>query len=129
VYCLCVLSVSLNTDSSRLLAGHVRGQILMWDMSSGKVLRTITSVHPPGTPVIRVCFTNDRTLAISNDSSGSVFLLEFKRLIGVRTCDFQCLFTGSRGEVLITSLHVVYQCGTAYKLEISCFSFCLSQMF
>lgn len=92
--------VSLNADCTRLLVSHVRGQILMWDVTSGKVLRTITNIHPPGVSVLRVRFTEDRTLAVSNDSSGSVFLLEFKRLIGVRTCDFQCLFSGSRGEVL-----------------------------
>jgi len=94
-----MLFVSLNADSSRLLVGHIRGQIVMWDITSGKVLRTITNVHLSGISVFRVCFTEDRTLAVSNDSTGSVFLLEFKRLIGVRTCDFQCLFSGSRGEV------------------------------
>jgi len=93
------LCVSLNADSSRLLVGHVRGQIVMWDVTSGKVLRTITNVHLSGVSVFRVCFTADRTLALSNDGTGSVFLLEFKRLIGVRTCDFQCLFSSSRGEV------------------------------
>jgi len=91
--------VSLNADCTRLLVGHIHGQIVMWDMTSGKVLRTITNVHPPGVSVLRVRYTEDRTLAVSNDSTGSVFLLEFKRLIGVRTCDFQCLFSGSRGEV------------------------------
>lgn len=91
--------VSLNDDCSRLLVGHVRGQIVMWDMTSGKVLRTITNVHLAGVSVLRVRFTDDRTIAVSNDSTGSVFLLEFKRLIGVRTCEFQCLFSGSRGEV------------------------------
>jgi len=102
--------VSLNVDCTRLLVGHVRGQIVMWDMTSGKVLRTITNVHRPGISVLRVRFTEDRTLALSNDSTGSVFLLEFKRLIGVRTCDFQCLFSGSRGEVhfLFLILSVAY---------------------
>jgi len=97
-----MLFVSINADCSRLLVGHVRGQIVMWDITSGRVLRTVTNVHPLGVPVIRVRFTEDRTLAISNDSTGSVFLLEFKRLIGVRTCNFQCLFSGSRGEVPFT---------------------------
>jgi len=108
------LFVSLNADSTRLLVGHVRGQIVMWDMTSGRVLRTITNVHLFGISVFRVCFTEDRTLALSHDSSGSVFLLEFKRLIGVRTCDFQCLFSGSRGEVLFAFL--ISKCGIAYVI-------------
>jgi len=99
LYCMWISFVSLNADCTRLLVGHIRGQIVMWDMTSGKVLRTITNVHRPDISVLRVRFTEDRTLALSNDSTGSVFLLEFKRLIGVRTCDFQCLFSGSRGEV------------------------------
>jgi len=94
-----VLFVSLNVDCTRLLVGHVHGQIVMWDLTSGKVLRTITNIHRPGVSVLRVRFTEDRTHALTNDSTGSIFLLEFKHLIGVRTCDFQCLFSGSRGEV------------------------------
>jgi len=105
LFFVCMSFVSLNADSTRLLVGHIRGQIVMWDMTCGKVLRTITNVHLSGVAVFRICFTDDRTLAISNDSAGSVFLLEFKRLIGVRTCDFQCLFSGSRGEVHFTFLH------------------------
>ena len=108
------VNVSLNVDCTRLLVGHVRGQIVMWDMTIGKVLRTITNVHRPGVSVLRVRFTEDRTLALSNDSTGSVFLLEFKRLIGVRTCDFQCLFSGSRGEVCLFAFSVL---SMAYFIE------------
>jgi len=96
---MCMSFVSMNADCSRVLVGHFRGQIVMWDLTSGRVLRTVTNVHQSGVSVLRVRFTEDRTFAVSNDSTGSVFLLEFKRLIGVRTCDFQCLFSGSRGEV------------------------------
>jgi vacuolar protein sorting-associated protein 8 len=71
----------------------------MWDLTTGKVLRTIANVHPPGVSILHVKFTCDRTVAISNDSGGSVFALEFKRLIGVRSYDAKCLFSGSRGQV------------------------------
>lgn len=90
---------SLGDDCSRLLAGHARGQIVMWDLTTGKTLRTITGVHTPGASVLHVRYTSDRNFALSNDSGGSVFQLEFKRLIGVRTCDASCLFSGSRGQV------------------------------
>ena len=90
---------SLNDDCTRLLVGHARGQLTMWDLTSGKLLRTLTDVHSPGVAVLSVKFTDDKTVAVMSDSGGSVFCLEFKRLIGVRTCDSQCLFSGSRGEV------------------------------
>jgi len=90
---------SLNGDCSRLLVGYAKGQVTMWDLTNGKLLRTVTEAHPPGVAVLHVKFTDDRTVAVMSDSGGSVFSLEFKRLIGVRTCDSQCLFSGSRGEV------------------------------
>jgi len=103
--CLCVsvsvyiCACSLNDDCSRLLVGYARGQLTMWDLTTGKLLRTITDAHSPGVAVLSVRFTDDKTVAVMSDSGGSVFRLEFKRLIGLRTCDSQCLFSGSRGEV------------------------------
>jgi len=90
---------SLNDDCSRLLIGHARGQLTMWDLTNGKLLRTMTDAHSPGAAVLAIRFTDDKTVAVMSDSGGSVFRLEFKRLIGLRTCDSQCLFSGSRGEV------------------------------
>ena len=41
---LCLLSV----DSTRLLAGFARGQVIEYDMMTGKLLRDIQDVHPQG---------------------------------------------------------------------------------
>ncbi|XP_006869895.1 PREDICTED: vacuolar protein sorting-associated protein 8 homolog [Chrysochloris asiatica] len=80
--------------------------ITMWDLASGKLLRSITDAHPPGTAILHIKFTDDPTLAICNDSGGSVFELTFKRVMGVRTCESRCLFSGSKGEVCcIEPLH------------------------
>lgn len=49
-----VSALGFNHDGSRLLAGFARGYILMIDSSNGKVLRTLTDVHPPGTAVLHV---------------------------------------------------------------------------
>mgnify|MGYP002716729789 CR=1 FL=1 len=49
VSCLC-----FNNDSTRLLAGFARGQILMYDLTNGKLIRTLMDVHPPGTAVLSV---------------------------------------------------------------------------
>lgn len=94
-----VSSLGFNHDGTRLLAGYARGHILMIDSTNGKVLRTLTEVHPPGTAVLHVKFTDSPTLALCSDSGGSVFELSFTRVMGVRGCDSKCLFSGSRGEV------------------------------
>lgn len=96
-----VSALSLNIDCTRLLCGFAKGQITMWDLSNGKLLRTVTDAHPPGSAVLHLKFTDDRTIAVMSDSGGSVYELSFKRLIGVRTCESQCLFSGSRGEVCV----------------------------
>ncbi|XP_012276200.1 vacuolar protein sorting-associated protein 8 homolog [Orussus abietinus] len=94
-----VSALCFNHDGTRLLAGFARGHILMIDSSNGKVLRTLTEVHPPGTAVLHVKFTDSPKLALCSDSGGSVFELNFTRVMGVRGCESKCLFSGSRGEV------------------------------
>ncbi|XP_056291216.1 vacuolar protein sorting-associated protein 8 homolog isoform X2 [Pseudoliparis swirei] len=94
-----VSALSINHDCSRMLCGFAKGQITMWDLASGKLLRTITDAHPPGTAILHVKFTEDPTLAVCNDSGGSVFELSFRRVMGIRSCDSRCLFSGSKGEV------------------------------
>ncbi|XP_034465327.1 vacuolar protein sorting-associated protein 8 homolog isoform X1 [Hippoglossus hippoglossus] len=94
-----VSALSINHDCSRLLCGFAKGQITMWDLANGKLLRTITDAHPPGTAILHIKFTDDPTLAVCNDSGGSVFELAFRRVMGMRTCDSRCLFSGSKGEV------------------------------
>nr|XP_006819234.1 PREDICTED: vacuolar protein sorting-associated protein 8 homolog [Saccoglossus kowalevskii] len=102
-----VSAISINNDCSRLLAGFAKGQVTMWDLSNGKLLRTITDAHPPGSAVLHIKFTDDPTLAICSDSGGSVFELSFKRVMGMRSCESRCLFSGSRGEVCtIEPLHM-----------------------
>ncbi|XP_036401275.1 LOW QUALITY PROTEIN: vacuolar protein sorting-associated protein 8 homolog [Megalops cyprinoides] len=94
-----VSALSINHDCTRLLCGFAKGQITMWDLANGKLLRTITEAHPPGTAILHVKFTDDPTLAVCNDSGGSVFELSFRRVMGVRSCESRCLFSGSKGEV------------------------------
>ncbi|XP_063412679.1 vacuolar protein sorting-associated protein 8 homolog [Mytilus trossulus] len=102
-----VSALGFNKDCTRLLCGFAKGQITMWDLTTGKLLRTIADAHPPGTAVLHIKFTDSLVVAACSDSGGSVFELEFKRLIGVRTCESKCLFSGSRGEVcVIEPLHM-----------------------
>ncbi|GAB1300127.1 Vacuolar protein sorting-associated protein 8 homolog [Apodemus speciosus] len=79
-----ISALSINNDCSRLLCGFAKGQITMWDLASGKLLRSITDAHPPGTAILHI--------------KG--------RVMGVRTCESRCLFSGSKGEVCcIEPLH------------------------
>ncbi|XP_022112058.1 vacuolar protein sorting-associated protein 8 homolog isoform X1 [Acanthaster planci] len=102
-----VSALGINNDCTRLLAGFARGQITMWDLTNGKLLRTITDAHPPGSAVLHIQFSDDPTMAICSDSGGSVFELSFRRVMGMRTCESRCLFSGSRGEMAtIAPLHM-----------------------
>ncbi|PVD38848.1 hypothetical protein C0Q70_01472 [Pomacea canaliculata] len=105
-----VSALSFNRDCSRLLCGFAKGQVNHHvGFDKWQVDQNITDAHPPGTAVLHVKFTDSFVLAACSDSGGSVFELEFKRLIGVRSCESQCLFSGSRGEVCtIEPLHMNY---------------------
>lgn len=94
-----VSALAFNTDCSRLLAGYSRGEITMWDLHKGKLIRTISDAHPMQNAVLHIKFTDDPTLALCSDSGGSVFELNFRRVMGTRTCETRCIFSGSRGEV------------------------------
>lgn len=96
-----VSALSFNNKCDRLLVGNATGMIFMFDATSGKCLRTIVDAHPNGNAVLNLKFTDDSKLAVFSDSGGSVFMLEFKRVMGVRGANSTCLFSGSRGEVCI----------------------------
>lgn len=49
-----VSALDFSGDCSRLLAGYASGNILMFDVSDGKVLRTMTDVHTPSTAVLHI---------------------------------------------------------------------------
>ncbi|XP_042188283.1 vacuolar protein sorting-associated protein 8 homolog [Callorhinchus milii] len=94
-----ITALTFNNDCTRLLCGFARGQIIVWDSGTGKLLRTITDAHPPGSAVLSIKFTVEPTLAVCNDSSSNVFELHFKRAIGTKTCESRCLFSGTKSEV------------------------------
>ncbi|XP_077501236.1 LOW QUALITY PROTEIN: vacuolar protein sorting 8 [Amblyomma americanum] len=94
-----VSALGFNNDCSRLLCGYAKGQLTMWDLSNGRLLRTITDIHPPQMAILHAKFTDDPTLAICSDSGGSVYELNFRKVLNTRTCESVCIFSGSRGEV------------------------------
>lgn len=94
-----VASLSLNFDSTRLLAGFARGLIIMIDTANGNILRNL-EVITPNSGVLSVKWSR-ATLAMALDTGGSVWSLSFTRRLGVRGCDSRCLFSGARGEVCV----------------------------
>lgn len=56
-----VSALDFNGDMTRLLVGHAKGALTMWDLGNGKCIRTITDAHVPGTPVLHVKFLDDPT--------------------------------------------------------------------
>ncbi|CAH1405711.1 unnamed protein product [Nezara viridula] len=96
-----VTAIAINTDSTRLLAGYALGLVLMLDTADAKVLRVISpESHTLSTAVLHVKFTDIPSLALLSDSGGSVFEISLKRVLGVRSWDSRCIFSGSRGEVV-----------------------------
>uniref|UniRef100_A0A8C7MJ04 VPS8 subunit of CORVET complex n=1 Tax=Oncorhynchus kisutch TaxID=8019 RepID=A0A8C7MJ04_ONCKI len=85
-----VSALSITHDCTRLLCGFAKGHITMWDLANGSFCEPLPTPHPPGTAILHVKFTDDPTLAVCNDSGG---------LMGMRTCESRCLFSGSKGEV------------------------------
>ena len=94
-----ITALSFNNKCDRLLVGNAMGYIFMFDATTGKCLRQITDAHPSGNAILNLKFTDDLKIACFSDSGGSVFMLEFKRVMGVRGANSTCLFSGSRGEV------------------------------
>ncbi|XP_048880850.1 vacuolar protein sorting-associated protein 8 homolog isoform X1 [Brienomyrus brachyistius] len=94
-----VSALGFNSDSTCILCAFTKGQILQWDVESGKLLRSISGVVPAGNAVLAVKFTSDPTVAVCSDSAGSVFELYFKRSLGARTWDSRCLFSCEKGTV------------------------------
>ncbi|KAJ8277054.1 hypothetical protein GJAV_G00070960 [Gymnothorax javanicus] len=94
-----ITALGFNGDGTRILCGFARGQVLQWDVESGKLLRTIANVVPAGNAVISIRFTDNPTVAVCNDSSGSVFEIQLKRSLGAKTWDSRCLFSSEKGMV------------------------------
>jgi len=96
-----VSCLDLNSDGTRLLTGYAKGLITHWDLTTNRCLRFIDSnAHPPGFGVLSVKFTVDPTTIIFNNNGGNVFVLKFKRTLGVRTWYSECFFSGCHGEAL-----------------------------
>ena len=94
-----VSCLAFNNDSSRLLAGYARGQLMEYDIVTGKVLRDMADIHPAGSAVTMVRYSDDTNTAFCSDSGGSVYEISMKRGLRGAAASARCIFSGSRGEV------------------------------
>nr|CDS27388.1 vacuolar protein sorting associated protein 8 [Hymenolepis microstoma] len=67
--------------------------------SSFTLLRIIDDVHQQGQSIIVCAFTSMPTVAVSVDSSGSAYEMDFRRGILGRSTFSSCFFSGSHGEI------------------------------
>jgi len=105
-----VSCLAFSRDSTRLLVGFARGQVIEYDMLSGKLIRDLGDVHPPGSAVVNLRYSDDNNVAFLADSGGSVFELSMKRGLRGPGASCRCIFSGSRGEVCtMEPLHVSRQ--------------------
>ncbi|XP_059091837.1 vacuolar protein sorting-associated protein 8 homolog [Tigriopus californicus] len=95
-----VSAIDFNIDSSRLLVGFAKGQLLEYDINAGKLTMVLNDAHPVSSPVIHAKYTDDPNLALVSDAAGSIFEIQFKRPVGLRKFSSRCIFSGSRGEVV-----------------------------
>lgn len=79
----------------------------MYESFEGTILRTVEACGGGPWGVLKVCWcssgmlANSMTSAVVADTGGSVWLLRFTRILGVRGTKVSCLFSGARGEVSI----------------------------
>ncbi len=94
-----VSSLAISADCQRLLVGFAKGQLLEFDLQSGKQVLELPEAHPQGSAVLHIKLTDNPSVVLVCDSGGSVFEVQFKRTMGIRGYTSRCLFSGSRGEV------------------------------
>lgn len=73
----------------------------MWDTANGKLLRNLTDVHTPNHGVLLLAFTDDPATAVVTDTGGSVFEVNFKKIL-TRSYESNCIFSGRYVNLLFS---------------------------
>lgn len=80
-----------------LVCGHQGGQLVLWDVASGKPLKTISDAHT--SPVVHARFLADGRL-VTADTKGVVNLTSFNRVFLMLVSETQLVLNGSVGPIL-----------------------------
>ncbi|KAL5108121.1 hypothetical protein TcWFU_008782 [Taenia crassiceps] len=92
-----------NDDKKEERSQPEAGEAKTKNQWAGICLRIIDDAHADGQSVIFCAFTSLPTVAVSVDSSGSAYELDFRRGILGRSTLSACFFSGSHGEVCAIS--------------------------
>ncbi|VDM16770.1 unnamed protein product [Hydatigera taeniaeformis] len=97
--CECIENEDKEEEQPQLKAEEIKKK----NQGGGVSLRIIDDAHSDGQSVIFCAFTSLPTVAVSVDSSGSVYELDFRRGIMGRSTLSTCFFSGSHGEICAIS--------------------------
>lgn len=90
-------ALCFNRDCTKLLIGYGKGLLLLYDIKSGRIVQQCDTIQNIGNAVLHCKFAETNSIALINDSGGSVYALNFAKLTKTNEC--RCIFSGSRGEV------------------------------
>jgi len=89
-----VTAGAISPDGSSMLVGHKNGQIVLWDLNTGKVAVVVKEVHT--STVLALAFARSNwQYALSSDANGKLFLLTFTSTLGRKGCQSTLLLEQS----------------------------------
>ena len=96
-----VSSIDIASNGETLVAGYTNGNVILWDIIKGSMVKTVSEVHP--SPITVVRFISEKTLSIvSVDAGGLVNKLTFVKtmLWSNFNVENECLLDGTAGQIL-----------------------------
>jgi WD40 repeat protein len=89
---------SLDIINEYVISGYASGKLMLWELSSGVILKSIFGVHE--NPIISVKFyQKGRQHFISSDIDGNIYLIKINKVLFSYTYDKQLLLEKSMGPI------------------------------
>lgn len=99
-----VTSLDISKNGSCLISGYEHGEIVLWDISSGMILKNVFGVHESAVVNIKF-YKPGKNHVISCDCRGKVFLLQINRVLFSYTVDKKLLFDKNVGPMLSLQIY------------------------
>ena len=97
-----VTSVDLSPNNDHLIAGHLSGQLILWDIPGKSVVKTIDVF---ANPIVSVkCTYSNSYEFVAIDSVGNVNIISLTRILFAYSVDAPCLLNGKAGQILSMSM-------------------------
>ncbi len=84
------------TEGDWLVCGHQGGQLVLWDVATGKQLKTISDAH--SSPIVHARFIADGRV-VSADTKGVVNITQYNRVFLMLVAETQLVLNGSVGPI------------------------------